>query len=328
MNTVGNALRFRFRNLAALSRYHSIVKAFAPTKDLILLFHGIDNKGNQRYNLRFTAQADFLFLIETLKKHYQLSCLEDLTVASDRPRFAITFDDGYKNWKTHLLPLLEEFAIPATLFITTISTTILWTDQYDIFRSHYSIPLYVQGQRFDKKDGVYRAESGMDLNKFLKASGYEAILEFQKQATISDRILDQTRLYWELLNEADIRGLSTSPWVRIGSHGITHASFDRLDDESLVHELVASKAELSRITGAPINQIAFPSGRYDKRVIDFARRAGYQLLLAEEFVSPETAVNSDTELFERKGIYSIGNKYRQFEHLVQGLAIDASHGRN
>src|SRR5687768_13474479 len=118
MDQVTRIIQYRFRNIKAFAEYFGTVRRFAPRKDLILLFHGIDTRGNQRYNLRFTSQADFLFIVNTLKNYYSLSRLEDLSSPAEKPRLVLTFDDGYKNWRTHLFPLLEEFQIPATLFIT------------------------------------------------------------------------------------------------------------------------------------------------------------------------------------------------------------------
>jgi peptidoglycan/xylan/chitin deacetylase (PgdA/CDA1 family) len=65
---------------------------------------------------RFAAQLDRL-----LEAGWRAVPIEDaLDDATDRPdrRFAVSFDDGYRDFADAALPILEERAIPATLFAT------------------------------------------------------------------------------------------------------------------------------------------------------------------------------------------------------------------
>lgn len=317
-----NSLGYRLRNLEAFMRYFRLEKSFVPKDDLILLFHGIDTTGNQRYNVRFTSQSDFLYIVKTLRRHYHICQLRDLGSPSDVPRLVVTFDDGYRNWKTHLLPLLEKYGIPVTLFITMSEMKMLWTDRYDIFRYHYSLPLRLHGQLFTRHNGRYQTSDGVELNKFLKSSGCDAISDFHRAAFIEPKVLTATRNYWELLSADDISDLSESPWVEIGSHCCTHTSLDRLSDESLRYELTESRNRLSRITGTTVRSLAFPSGRYDGRVVRFSREAGYEVLLAEDHILPDFSDASD--LLRREGIYSMGSKYLQLVLLLEKLNTAAN----
>ncbi len=65
--------------------------------------------------------------------------------------------------------------------------------------------------------------------------------------------------------------------VAIGSHGITHRRLTSLPDGALAEELVASRERLERITGRPVDAIAYPWGAADARVTAAAGRAGYRL---------------------------------------------------
>src|SRR4029077_19844424 len=55
-----------------------------------------------------------------LEEHAQVVRLDDIrrVGTSDRPRVAITFDDGYVDNATHAFPLLEERRLSATFFVT------------------------------------------------------------------------------------------------------------------------------------------------------------------------------------------------------------------
>ncbi|HXM60990.1 MAG TPA: polysaccharide deacetylase family protein [Terriglobales bacterium] len=61
----------------------------------------------------------------------------------------------------------------------------------------------------------------------------------------------------------------------IGCHSMTHAYLTDLDERALQVEIGESKVELEEILGKPVEHFSCPGGRCDARVIQFARRAGY-----------------------------------------------------
>ncbi|MBI3911291.1 MAG: polysaccharide deacetylase family protein, partial [Armatimonadetes bacterium] len=60
-----------------------------------------------------------------------------------------------------------------------------------------------------------------------------------------------------------------------GSHAVRHCDLTALPTPELDAELALSKADLERELATPIRQIAYPAGRYDERVKEHARQAGY-----------------------------------------------------
>jgi len=64
--------------------------------------------------------------------------------------------------------------------------------------------------------------------------------------------------------------------VSFQSHTRSHPSLPQLDDDSLRAELAGSRADLEDMLGAEVPYLAYPFGRHDERVIEFARRAGYR----------------------------------------------------
>ena len=87
----------------------------------IILYHDIDGKGS------------FAVTGKTLREHFEyfrdngitVVPLSDLLDRMSNPRpyggrtIVITFDDGYKSMYTKLLPLVDEFHYPVTLFVYT-----------------------------------------------------------------------------------------------------------------------------------------------------------------------------------------------------------------
>jgi len=76
------------------------------------------------------------------------------------------------------------------------------------------------------------------------------------------------------LSDADVRTLAAAG-IEIGSHSITHAELTQLDDASLAREVGESRVRLEHILGRPVHGFAHPFGRYDRRVTELVKRAGY-----------------------------------------------------
>jgi peptidoglycan/xylan/chitin deacetylase (PgdA/CDA1 family)/GNAT superfamily N-acetyltransferase len=64
--------------------------------------------------------------------------------------------------------------------------------------------------------------------------------------------------------------------VTIGSHTQSHPRLTRLPDETILLELVQSKADLAALTGTPCDLLAFPYGDHDARVVALCRQAAYR----------------------------------------------------
>lgn len=78
------------------------------------------------------------------------------------------------------------------------------------------------------------------------------------------------------------RRLVAAGW-EIDSHTLTHPDLTTLPDAELRREVRGSRARIRRLLGQPARFFCYPSGRYDARVIQAVRDAGY---LAATTVAP------------------------------------------
>lgn len=62
----------------------------------------------------------------------------------------------------------------------------------------------------------------------------------------------------------------------VHSHSRNHPRLSSLTTADIDDELLGSKIDLETIVGRSVTQFSIPGGAYDERVIDAARRAGYQ----------------------------------------------------
>jgi len=68
--------------------------------------------------------------------------------------------------------------------------------------------------------------------------------------------------------------------IEIGSHSVSHADLRHVPESEMISELSLSRGILSEVAGMPIVGLAYPFGRFDDRVVDCVRRAGYSYACA------------------------------------------------
>jgi peptidoglycan/xylan/chitin deacetylase (PgdA/CDA1 family) len=71
-----------------------------------------------------------------------------------------------------------------------------------------------------------------------------------------------------------VRKLIAAGW-EIDAHTLTHPDLTTLDDARLWHEVHGSRVALRRRFHVPVDFFCFPSGRYDARVINTVKLAGF-----------------------------------------------------
>jgi peptidoglycan/xylan/chitin deacetylase (PgdA/CDA1 family) len=76
------------------------------------------------------------------------------------------------------------------------------------------------------------------------------------------------------LREADVSEIAAAG-MSVGSHGMNHVPWTRLDRAGLHTELVVARQLLERLTGRPVAEAACPFGAYDRRALGQLRKYGY-----------------------------------------------------
>ena len=107
----------------------------------------------------------------------------------------------------------------------------------------------------------------------LKKYGYPGVFSIytSKVGVNSGR----THVSWEQLQE-----MAANPLITIASHTVTHPPDLRvLSDDKLKMEVFESKQILESKLGIPIRYFTYPAGKYDERVAQLIKQAGYQAAL-------------------------------------------------
>jgi len=77
------------------------------------------------------------------------------------------------------------------------------------------------------------------------------------------------------LDKSQLIELSNNPLITIGSHTHFHRRLSALDKEEVRYELTYSKEILEDLIGDSVNDLCYPEGKFDNRVIKIARDVGY-----------------------------------------------------
>lgn len=245
------------------------VKLFGEKPALnTFLFHAcMEKPADYKYNLlypqeRLTVQSFREFIHFFLEHDYTFTGPFSGNTAPldpERKYGMITFDDGYYN-NINLLPVLEEFNIPALFFVPTdylYNGKIFWSDALYYFRKK-------AGQTDDAvlKEVMYL--------KGLRLSEIESYIITQFGKTALDTRHDANRF----MTEQEFVAFAQHPLVYIGNHTHTHEVLTNLSEEEVRNEFVTSQQVLQQLLGTAPDWVSYPNGSFNERIIAIAAEAG------------------------------------------------------
>jgi peptidoglycan/xylan/chitin deacetylase (PgdA/CDA1 family) len=188
-----------------------------------------------------------------------------LCAPSPRRFVCLTFDDGYRDNLDALLPMLEAFAMPATIYIAPgllDGSAGLWWYALDHAlgaADMLHLPAHLGGGIPARTPAEKRAAFAAVTRLMLLSAPRDA-------ASIADALADRHGADYTALCRAHmldwdgVRRLATSPLIEIGAHTTSHPSLARLDDAAARAEMAGSRDRLTQETGRTIRHFAYPYG--------------------------------------------------------------------
>lgn len=231
--------------------------------------------------------AGFERLLDSTLSQLQVLPLEDALAALQAGRLprraaCITFDDGYPDWCTGVLPLLRRRNLHATFFITSgqFDGVPLWHEriltavrqlpgpQLDLqvpFLPPQSVRTVVQRQQ-----QVQRLEQEL---KYLTPTWREHLLQqLEAAAGVSPA---QT----PVMSAVQLRDLH-SQGFGVGGHTALHPILDYCNAREVAQEIGGARERLQAITRGGVHGFAYPNGRpyadFSRLHIDAVKQAGYR----------------------------------------------------
>lgn len=257
----------------------------------ILVFHGIDIKGETRLNSRFVSKDYFEKFIAHISINYNIVSLDDFYQKKFKPdtlNIALTFDDGYLNNYTHAIPILKKYNIPASFYITTIheKNTFLWCDFLDLVFFHTKkTTIEFEGNTYIKNNKNGFINEGVSLKNICKTLPYHRISPLytifkEEWEGIQTKALDD---YWKLMTVNQIKEIDNDPLFTIGCHSLTHANLAEIIPDEAKEEILNSKKILENICDRTIDEFAFPFGTYTDRSVEYCKSLGFEKILLVDY---------------------------------------------
>ncbi len=286
----------------------------------IIVFHGIDKKGETKFNSRFISEKYFEHFIAFITKNYNVISLDDFYAKKFKKNtlnIAITFDDGYANNYNYAVPILKKHNVPASFYITTIhnKNDFLWADFIDLV-SFYSNKkaIIFNGKEFVKKKNEFYSGSN-SLKSELKNVSFDKIQQVYEIFNGDWQKIKQQNFddYWQLMTEKQIEEIAKHHLFTIGAHGSTHSNLIAISTNESKQEILHSKNELEKICNSHITEFAFPFGYYSDELVEYCREIGYSKILLVDYNNNEDKKN---ELLKNRFVI---NPYISFEQQLYFL---------
>jgi peptidoglycan/xylan/chitin deacetylase (PgdA/CDA1 family) len=288
-----------------LGLYNNFYKSARGSR--IMIYHGICLTDHTRFNPIFLTLKTFEHHLKFYKKHFNVISLDDYyqgKFSNDQFNICLTFDDGFANNYNYVLPLLQKYQLPATFFVTAIRAAgydILWNDFLGIISKYGPAKIIYRDECYYKGEHnkYISKECGVSLVEILRSVGFDEKAEMMKllYPVVPFKSDKEQEDFWLQMTESQIRELSKSPLVTIGSHGYFHNDLSRINTRYAGKELSFSKQYLESIIEKPVTSFAFPYGAYTPEVVALAKKGGYSQLLAMDFYADED--QQDDTLRER-----------------------------
>lgn len=266
----------------------NLLRALRPANlSIILGYHRItDSEDFLPESLR-TSTRVFKSQILFLRRHFDIVPLDQLLDrlrTKQRGHFAaITFDDGFKDVLHNAVPILLQFRLPATFFITRgfIESGTL-TPLHEIYwylRHHISEVYSVVQQRTALNGNSATLKDGIKISRDLVTERHrlERVLGFPFNSSKGQRLIDEVAAMARrrpdvmgpdlFLSKYDIASMAACADFTFGAHGVSHRALSGLPPAEQFSEIKGSLDFLKTDVGIRDKQLStyfcYPHGNIE-----------------------------------------------------------------
>lgn len=261
---------------------------------LILGYHRVADVTEDHYEVCVTPGhfAEQMAVVSKYAHPISLTELVGHLMADSLPprSVAVTFDDGYADNLYQAKPVLEKYAVPATVFVCTgYAGKEFWWDELErlVMSSQadvHTLRLQVHESRFMwDQPNVSPAAENHEVRSWLRDALYHFLLplNFEDQNHAMNMIRDWSGLSSEetaaarAMSHQELLQLARGGLIELGSHTRYHPVLPRLSSEKQKVEIESSKRDLEDLLGQGVVGFAYPNGRATDEAKRIVRDAGF-----------------------------------------------------
>ena len=269
-------LRRAYAALLFNTGLHLLVDAIMPRRLTILAGHCVSAPSNASLSKDMKIDAAKLErILAWLAAHYVMTTVgagfERLKERGSKSLAALSMDDGYRDNRSHLLPLLEKLGVPATVYLESgplDERRVNWSHKYFWILDRTGAEEFVR--RFVSLSADTRTND--TLSALAKKTSYsiKRVLKYEAPAGERNRAIDalfaalggdERRLCDELYMTWDDARALVKSGVEIGGHTVSHEILSRLDRPAAEREIAGSRDALKRALEIDSASFAYPFGR-------------------------------------------------------------------
>lgn len=287
------------------------------SKAIVLMYHRITKLTCDPWQLAVSPEH-FEEQIQLLREKFQVVSLaelcEQLKDGNLKHRsVAITFDDGFVDNFQIAYPILNDYRVPASFYITTnlVGTNeVFWWDQLQsIFLQTFQLPEMCICLIGDEpielptgNGGILSAEMKSQLLTWQAEQPppndrarcyYEVWKRVRVMADGPRRTVLQQLARWaslslqandsdRIVNARELNVIAENPLMEIGCHTCSHPALAEHTDMTQRNELELSKQQLEKWIGKSVTGLAYPHGSYNGTTIRIAEELGFRYAVTTE----------------------------------------------
>jgi peptidoglycan/xylan/chitin deacetylase (PgdA/CDA1 family) len=258
---------------------HALVNALQPPRLTILAGHCVSAPSNAKLPRDMKIEAAKLEeILGWLARRYDVVTMDEarqrLEAGAKKSLAVLTMDDGYKDNRTHLLPLLQKCGVSATIYLESRALDerrANWSHKFFAVLDHMTAEDFVLRFTEISKDtrsnillnqlASHDEMTSYHVKRLLKyevppAERSRAIEQMFAEHGGDDRALtDELYMTWD-----DARALHAAG-VELGGHTVNHEILSKLDAGAARREVDGCRASIARELGSEPASFAYPFGR-------------------------------------------------------------------
>jgi peptidoglycan/xylan/chitin deacetylase (PgdA/CDA1 family) len=284
----------RIPGLKSGKSFYRWLRAHAYGGALILGYHRISSPSRALDEACVSPEnfAEHLYELRQRTNPIRLSKLVEHVKDGSVPAksVAVTFDDGYADNLYSAKPLLEEYEIPATVFISTgyIGREFWWDELQRLVICSQEDPralrLQAAGKQFEwdgkrmsseAVQAIRRRDFHQALYWYLLSLDVEDQTEVMRAIRSWSKVPSTSITVPRAMREEEMLRLVDGGLIEVGAHTRHHPMLPQLTLERQREEIKSSKQDLEALLGKTITGFSYPNGRATPAAKHIVRELGF-----------------------------------------------------